>query len=157
MYRLGTAMPRVTYTDMVDRLQKSVKIDSNGCWIWQWKLSSGGYGRMSVTSAPNKFRTLAAHRVSYETFIGPIGKDLEIDHLCRVRNCINPKHLEPVTRKENVKRGISFAAINMKKTHCVNGHEYTPENTFIRKNGRTCRECHHKWTKNYYERTKNHA
>jgi len=64
---------------------------------------------------------------------------LEIDHLCRVRCCVNPDHLEAVTHRENILRGNTFAAVNAAKTHCPKGHEYTPENTRIHTGGR--RQC----------------
>lgn len=87
-------------------------------------------------------RLVRAHRFSYERAVGPIPAGLQIDHLCRVRACVNPAHLEPVTCGENVRR--SWAAMPRKppKTHCVHGHAYTPENTHIRKNGAyACLAC----------------
>ena len=72
-----------------------------------------------------------------------VPKDMEVDHLCRNRKCCNPKHLEVVTPKINNWRSNSPAAINHRKTHCSNGHEFTLENTYIRKdgNGRMCKIC----------------
>lgn len=81
-------------------------------------------------------KVLLAHRVAYELAVGPIPEGLHIDHLCRNRACVNPKHLEPVTCLENVRRGAAV------KTHCPHGHEYTPENSYHHPaGGRICRIC----------------
>ena len=101
------------------------------CWLWtgpRW----GGYGR---------YRHAQAHRLAYEALVGPIPKGLVIDHLCRVRHCVNPAHMEPVTNVENVMRGLAPSAVNARKTHCIHGHEFTPENTRPKPKGRECREC----------------
>jgi hypothetical protein len=85
-------------------------------------------------------------------YVGKIPEGLQIDHLCRVRECANPAHLEAVTCRENLLRGDTVTAHNANKTHCVNGHEYTPENTAITRDGcRRCRICHradsNRWSK----------
>lgn len=77
-------------------------------------------------------------------FYGSIGKGLEIDHLCRNRKCVNPLHLEAVTRKTNVLRGVSPSAKNAVKTTCAKGHMFDDKNTYVRirkGGGRACREC----------------
>lgn len=114
------------------------KVDEaeNGCWIWTATTSRGGYGMFML----DKLR--AAHRVSYMNFVGPIPDGMDLDHLCRVRHCVNPQHLEPVTAWENWNRGTNPAAVNSRKTHCIRGHEFTPENTITRRNGgRGCKAC----------------
>jgi len=100
------------------------------CWLWTGPVTQSGYGQMTHGG-----RTTGAHRASYLTFVGPIPDGYEIDHLCRVRNCVNPEHLEPVTHEENVRR--AWAAV----THCKRGHEFGGDNLLISSGRRRCREC----------------
>lgn len=108
------------------------------CWIWDGAKQAGGYGRFMLSSSP---RTLIlAHRYSYEQQVGPIVDDLTIDHLCRNPSCVNPAHLEPVTRSLNSLRGSRNAV----KTHCDHGHEFTEDNIYSppsRPSVRLCRAC----------------
>lgn len=108
----------------------------SGCWLWLGGISDRGYGIANY----NKKR-FKAHRFVYQTLVGEIKEGLCLDHLCRVRSCVNPKHLEQVTFQENVSRGLNFTAINAAKTHCIRGHEYNLENTYILRGGRYCRKC----------------
>jgi hypothetical protein len=112
------------------------KIDfTETCWLWIGGCNKKGYGNFKIEKRQTK-----AHRVSYEWFIGPIPEGLELDHLCRVRNCVYPLDLEPVTHLENVRRGVGNQ--NLNKTHCKHGHEFTEVNTYIRPEGkRNCRTC----------------
>lgn len=113
-------------------LQRISTPDASGCMPWTGKVNSSGYGEYVRMG-----RTYRAHRLSYEIFVGPIPDGLVIDHLCRNRRCCNPCHLEPVTAAENTRRGWPVI-----KPTCVNGHEYTPENTYARPNGgKDCRAC----------------
>ncbi len=89
-------------TELRALVRRRVEIDDAGCWLWVGKVNRGGYG---VTSVAGKTRS--AHRVSYEWHVGPIPIGLDLDHLCRVRRCVNPDHLEPVTRRENINRGLT--------------------------------------------------
>ena len=84
-----------------------------------------------------------SHRLAYELEIGPIPAGLEIDHLCRVRNCVNPAHLEPVTHAENIRRGTGPLAENARKTECVHGHPLEGANLYVRPGDghRQCRAC----------------
>lgn len=109
------------------------------CWLFEEKLRPDGYGRTSVEG-----RQQLAHRSAYEALRGPIPEGLVIDHLCRVRHCFNPWHLEPVTGAENIRRGLTgkINHHNAAKTHCPQGHSYEGENLYIRSNGsRECRTC----------------
>lgn len=119
------------------------KVDRSGdCWEWRAFRGRDGYGRFHVgrDESGNK-KKWNAHRVAYELIVGSIPEGLDLDHLCRNRGCVNPAHLEPVTRRENLMRGETIVAAAAAKTHCVHGHEYTPENTIIDGRGRRCREC----------------
>lgn len=124
--------PSISATKFMEKVSK----DPTGCWLWTGSLDTPGYGTVGSDS-----RKWLAHRVAYRLFVGPIPDGLTIDHLCRVRHCVNPDHLEPVTNAENIRRGMSPSAINARKTHCTHGHEFTPENTRITPQGRKCRIC----------------
>ena len=91
------------------------------CWTWRGSKTNEGYGTLAVAG-----RTVYAHRLSYETFVGPIPPDKQIDHLCRNRACVRPDHMEVVTRKENILRGESPTAKNARKMTCPRGHPLTP-------------------------------
>lgn len=107
------------------------------CWLWTGALTRGDYGTISVNG-----RDRAVHRVAYEILVGPIPDGLQLDHLCGVRRCVNPDHLEPVTGQENTLRGETVPAANAAKTHCKSGHPFTPENTYRTSVGaRQCRTC----------------
>lgn len=112
------------------------------CWAWTGSHDPNGYGKIDVPLGANR-RTMAnAHRVAFEIYIGPIPAGFEVDHLCRNRGCVNPDHLEAVPKRVNILRGEGVAARCARRTHCVHGHEYTPENTRLGPAGnRICREC----------------
>ena len=106
------------------------------CWLWEASKLPGGYGQFRAG------RMVLAHRFSYELVNGTIPAGLQIDHLCRVRHCVNPDHMEVVTNRENSMRGISPSIRIHKSGRCAKGHIMTPENTYIYKKGwRECREC----------------
>lgn len=119
------------------RFWEKVDKRDGGCWIWTASLATNGYGRFYPD--PDGVRGVPAHRFAYEDLVGPIPDGLDLDHLCRNRACVKPSHLEPVTRRVNAARGIKGALT----THCPKGHEYTPENTYIRQpeGHRMCRAC----------------
>lgn len=108
----------------------------DGCWEWVRFIDSDGYGHFW-----NGDKQVSAHRWVYEAEVGLIPPDMTIDHLCLNRACVRPDHLEVVTNVENVRRGISFSSENAARTHCVNGHPFSPENTRRRKGRRECLAC----------------
>ena len=122
-------------------------IPTGFCWLWEGGEGGEGegYGRARVNGSMR-----AAHRVAYEALVGAIPDGMQLDHLCRIHLCVNPDHLEPVTPQENTLRGFGPAGINARKTHCIHGHEFTPENTYIKGGWRICRECKHVNQLSYY-------
>ncbi len=126
-------------SEVAPRFWAKVKADGTGCWPWQAGLSTSGYGKFWLDC---KHRAARAHRVAYELVKGPIPRFYTIDHLCRVRRCVNPSHLEAVTNRENVLRGEGHTARNARKTECPQGHEYDEANTYTSSDGeRHCRAC----------------
>jgi hypothetical protein len=115
------------------------RADLGPCWLWTGHIMPNGYGLFSDDGR----RKIGAHVWAYTHVVGPIARPLEPDHLCRVRGCVNPAHLEVVTRRENQLRGQTFAARNAAKTHCINGHPFDAANTYRRtgSNRRECRKC----------------
>lgn len=121
------------------------KVDKSGpggCWLWTATVNGPGYGTFSLGAdrAEGEPRQVMAHRWSYEAMVGPIPEGLHIDHLCRVPRCVNPSHLEPVTRSENARRGIHSNHMG-ERTHCKYGHPFIGENYSMSGNTRICRVC----------------
>ena len=118
---------------------KWIPITESGCWIWE-STQSRGYGQFRV-----KGKYIYAHRVSYEMHVGPIPHGLTLDHICRVKCCVNPHHLEPCTMRVNLLRGNNVCAKNARKTHCKHGHPFDDFNTYVwngpQGNVRYCRTC----------------
>lgn len=114
------------------------KVDKTGeCWTWLGAMNHNGYGRHMFRG-----RRIMAHRAAYILTVGEIPDGLQLDHLCRVRNCVNPAHLEPVTQHENILRSDAPTAINARRESCTHGHEFTADNTYVTPDGRRqCRTC----------------
>lgn len=125
----------------------------NGCWEWQGATCGGrgNYGQFH-----NKGKHIMAHRFAYNELRGSIPKGYEIDHLCRNKCCVNPDHMEVVTRSENTKRGLIPHILrqrHLSKTHCPQGHPYDEANTYITPLGhRDCRICRKEANKRYIRR-----
>lgn len=125
------------------------KVDKNGppsehrpdlgpCWLWLAALNGAGYGIFRLATG----RNARAHRWAWEHLRGPIPEGMQIDHLCRVRKCLNPAHLEVVTNKVNAERSVPGRRVwRRERTHCARGHEFTPENCFWHKGRRCCQAC----------------
>lgn len=116
------------------------RLNIGPCWLWTGATQKG-YGAIGEGGRGGKM--LRAHRVCYEFKHGPIPRKLDLDHLCRIRLCVRPSHLEPVTRRVNLLRGDTIAARKAAQTECIRGHSFDKKNTYIATNGtRKCRECH---------------
>ena len=132
-----------------------LEIPESGCWIWEGALNPGGYGSVAFNG-----KTTGAHRVSYILEYGDIPEGLDLDHLCRVRCCVNPRHLEPVSRSENLKRGetgYNLVCEALEKHYCPVGHPYDEENTYYRKDrpgNRGCKECRRNATREWRKKDK---
>lgn len=138
----------IIHGDSLDRLMDKFTMQPSGCWIWQGSQNGVGYGELRFGKV-KKY----AHRLMYELFNGPIPGGQQIDHLCRNRSCVNPMHLEAVSASVNVRRAMPYR-IDTHKTHCSNGHEYTIENSYQRKDGkgRNCNECVRTRAREYQKR-----
>lgn len=118
------------------RFFSQVTENLDGCWIFD-KTNAKGYAAFTVDHRP-----VEGHRWNYQFLVGEVPAGLTLDHLCRVRSCVNPWHLEPVPHRVNILRGIGPAAVNARRTKCVNGHPFTSENTYLTPDGRRqCRTC----------------
>lgn len=132
-------MVYVSKTTPLERFERHVERTLT-CWLWTGSLTEHGYGHFG----PVRGTTVKAHRFAYQQFVGPIPDDLPLDHLCRVRRCVNPAHLEPVTQRENLLRGDTSTAAFAAQTHCMRGHPLSGDNLYRPPNAsnqRHCRAC----------------
>lgn len=140
---------KMTSKDLA-RFQSKVSVQEDGCWIWTGCRLQSGYGQFRL----GKMRP--AHRVAYEHWVGQVPDELEMDHLCRVRACVNPSHVEPVTPRENLMRSpIAPAAVNSRKKVCKRGHEMGKQIPYFAKHGwRRCDTCWRSYIREYHKRRK---
>lgn len=130
---LFASLTDLALESLPERLRTRIAVDpATGCWEWHGRRDADGYGR---------FGSRGAHRVIFELACGPVPAGLQLDHVCRHRPCVNPDHLEPVTARENTRRGESFAGVNSRKVRCDHGHAYSEENTYRWRGRRDCRAC----------------
>ena len=123
------------------------------CLRWIGSICSSGYGQISIDG-----RMVMAHRFSYEYHVRSLVPGEQLDHLCRNRWCVNHEHLEPVSSRENTRRGNNFVSEYMSRDHCSSGHKYTPENLTYRPSGaRVCRECARERNRRYSKRRKSES
>lgn len=150
--------------DLETRIARHVDRDGprfqrSKCWLWTGSLDNKGYARISYRAEDGRRRSVAVHRITFEQSNGPIADGLEIDHLCRRRNCVRPLHLEAVSHIENLRRGIGVwggaraskapsnrgknaGSFNRSKSRCSKGHPYSGANLYLHPSGRRqCRAC----------------
>lgn len=133
-----TAVYPLAKGDFIGRISSKIEEDANGCWLWTGCDTGNGYGTIRTGGGGQT----VAHRVVWQLCRGVVASHLQIDHLCKVRRCVNPEHLEPVTARENNVRANNLTVRWGSRTHCERGHEFTPGNTYVRQGRwRSCREC----------------
>lgn len=132
---------------LIYRILARVAVMEDGCWLFTGK-TNHGYGRASSGKVE-----YAVHRVAYEHFVGAIPKGMTIDHICHDpdvctlgpecphRRCVNPDHLSVATLGDNVRRSSGLTAVLSRENRCINGHTFTPENTYTANGQRQCRTC----------------
>ena len=130
----GVASKETTWANLVNRTDFN---GPNGCWVWTGSFNENGYGLFT----DHEYGSVLAHRLALHVAGRPVPEHLTVDHLCRNTACVNPEHLEAVTMRTNVHRGIAPAAANVLKTHCKRGHPLSGDNLKVVGNRRRCRAC----------------
>jgi hypothetical protein len=131
---------------VIERAMGLISPEPNcGCWLWMGAVNRGGYGFMHAGYVDGKRIVRTAHRAIYQALKGPVPDEIDLDHLCRIRSCVNPDHLEPVTRSENLRRGVGAAIVRARTSQielCPQGHPLSGPNLYMGSEGkRACREC----------------
>jgi hypothetical protein len=138
-----------------------VKVEkTETCWLWTGARNNTGYGSFKAEKYPSR-KTVTAHRWAYEDLVGPIPNGLTLDHLCKVRHCVNPAHLEPITLRGNIERGNGKMAKQQRQTHCIHGHLLQGSNLRLEvdsrgRQHRKCRTCYMARSKRRYYASKSH-
>lgn len=149
--------------EFLTRIFSKIKVSTENfynddpCWEWTGHINDAGYGTLRVRRHPLPRQVFRAHRIVYEHFVDIIPDGMYCDHLCRVRHCVNPAHIEIVTHQENDRRGLGICGINARKTHCKQGHPLEGDNLILVKtsrntDGRACRECQRENGKKSFQR-----
>lgn len=142
-------------SSIASRLARRTRVNpTTGCHEWIGMVDGDGYGRMKVSTGPRTYQLRPVHRLSFEASRGDIPDGLTLDHLCRVRRCINPDHLEAVPNAVNILRGTAPSAVNATKTHCINGHAFDTNNTRTTSGYRECIICRRAQGRSKYFRRK---
>jgi len=130
-------------------VRQKVRLDHRtGCWVWMGSKNGGGYGQTTLNG-----KHVDAHRLVYSELVGDIPSAMDLDHLCRNRACVNPDHLEPVSRRTNLLRGYGVSARNAIRTHCNYGHAFSGDNLGVDGHGyRYCRQCKREQASHRYHR-----
>lgn len=130
------AMDHTTAMRFASKVAFGPRLLDSACWNWTAQIEWDGYGRFWWLG-----RHWRAHRASFTAAVRPLKPGETIDHLCRNRLCVNPKHMEPVPNKVNLLRGVSYAAMNARKTECKRGHSLSGHNLITQGGRRNCRAC----------------
>lgn len=138
-------------TPVIERFLAKISISPSGCWEWIASKTTKGYGSINIQG-----KMVSSHRFIYQYYHGEIKEGMEIHHKCYNRICANISHLEQRSHKDNImdKDSSCLTAIHARKTHCVIGHEFNEENTYIYKNRRQCKKCQARCTLQRYHRKK---
>lgn len=140
-HHTGKPQGRTPRDRFLKRLWGNIDFDApGGCWQWTGSINHNGYGQITV-GMYGRHKTFLAHRAVYQQIVGPIRSET-LDHLCRNRACVNPSHLEPVTQRVNLLRGMSPAAQAARRDCCPRGHPYLPNNLLRGEKYRKCKRCH---------------
>lgn len=125
-----------------ERIQNNIVVNpTTACWLWTSTLSRDGYAKIHFGG-----KKISAHRLAFTIYTGQNIEGLQLDHLCRVRNCVNPAHLRPCNARSNIfaPGSLCIAKRLAEQTHCKNGHQFDEVNTYYRKSNpsyRFCRKC----------------
>lgn len=148
------SVPFEAFLEAFPQWADRVAVVPRGCWVWGASVGGGGYA-----GAHFQGRRQLVHRLAYKVLVESVPDGLVLDHLCRVRHCVNPNHLEPVTQSENILRGDGPAELGQRRalpsdrTHCTNGHELLPETTGVRFGGYVrCLICEREATRRSYQK-----
>lgn len=155
-----------------DRMMEKFTLSERGCWLWTGYVMPNGYGKIMVVLPGGRIASRLVHRMAYELHVGPIPEGADVGHTCHDedlgcpggptcehRRCLNPRHLQAMTRRENLragrKPGGNHGRANALKTHCRCGLPYDEQNTMVTKNGsRACKACRSRYNREWRQRRK---